>query len=69
MASGNKKQKEPLIRTATEKQKNTTNTKESMEEEEDNIIIKIGEWEEMIKTIRDVFLNIKGLVGRLHLIS
>jgi hypothetical protein len=69
MASGNKKQKEPLIRMATEKQKNTTNTKESMEEEEDNIIIKIGEWEEMIKTIRDVFLNIKGLVGRLHLIS
>jgi hypothetical protein len=40
-----------------------------MEEEEDNIIIKIGEWEEMINTIRDVFLYIKGVVGRLHLIS
>jgi hypothetical protein len=40
-----------------------------MEEEEDNIIIKIIEWEKMIKTIRDVFLYIKGVVGRLHLIS
>jgi hypothetical protein len=44
-------------------------TKEMMHEKEDTIPIKIGEWKEMIKTIRIVFEDIKTVMRRLHLIS
>jgi hypothetical protein len=42
---------------------------EALTEEGDTITIKISEWQPMIQILRDVFIEIKGVVGRLQLIS
>jgi hypothetical protein len=42
---------------------------EVLTEEGDTITIKISEWQPMIQILRDVFIEIKGVVGRLQLIS
>jgi hypothetical protein len=42
---------------------------EVLTEEGDTITIKISEWQPMIQILRDVFIEIKGVIGRLQLIS
>jgi hypothetical protein len=49
--------------------KNRRSTNERKEEDEDSIMIKISEWEEMFELIKIVYVEMKEVVRRLHLIS
>jgi hypothetical protein len=64
MVSGNKRSREPLIKSVLKKQNSTT----SAEQNKGYVIVGISEWEEMVGIIGGALRDSKESVGRLHLI-
>ena len=69
MVNRNRRTKELLIKSALRKQKCATNAEQNKEDKEDCVIDRISEWKRMTDIIRETFLDMNNILGRLHLMS